>query len=159
MVRKRSGLSLKVRIFTITAAWTQWSGMQNSVVVPLHFPKGSWRGHSHSYHLKPIVIDRNVSFLLRHFPHIYKGFHFLRNSFRDPKPPCSHNNSPRMVITVTLNGALQSETATKSFRPNNSRSKFRFSNILDEQQNDLWINQATRQPVIFVNNFFLFVQG
>ena len=35
MVRKRSGLSLKVRIFTITAAWTQWSGMQNSVLVPL----------------------------------------------------------------------------------------------------------------------------
>ena len=35
MVRKRSGLSLKVLIFTITAAWTQWSGMQNSVVVPL----------------------------------------------------------------------------------------------------------------------------
>ena len=36
MVRKRSGLSLKVLIFTITAAWTQWSGMQNSVVVPLY---------------------------------------------------------------------------------------------------------------------------
>ena len=35
MVRKRSGLSLKVQIFTITAAWTQWSGMQNSVLVPL----------------------------------------------------------------------------------------------------------------------------
>ena len=28
-------MSLKVPIFTITAAWTQWSGMQNSVVVPL----------------------------------------------------------------------------------------------------------------------------
>ena len=36
MVRKRSGLSLKERIFTITAAWTQWSGMQNSVSVPLN---------------------------------------------------------------------------------------------------------------------------
>ena len=35
MVRKRSGLGLKVLIFTITAAWTQWSGMQNSAVVPL----------------------------------------------------------------------------------------------------------------------------
>ena len=57
MVRKRSGLSLKVRIFTITAAWTQWSGMQNSVLVPLNgeggtppftdnfrepFPKETW---------------------------------------------------------------------------------------------------------------------
>ena len=36
MVRKRSGLTLKVLIFTITAALTQWSGMQNSVVVPLN---------------------------------------------------------------------------------------------------------------------------
>ena len=39
MVRKRSGLSLKVLIFTITAAWTQWSGMQNSVVVPLNMSR------------------------------------------------------------------------------------------------------------------------